>query len=368
MKQATRKIYVSYGKNYSDMVENLMKTADVASRIPRGAKVALKPNLVVAKKPDSGATTHTEILEGVIRYLRQNGIDDIKIIEGAWVGDSTARGFVTCGYDRLGAAYGVPLVDLKKDKTTDVTTPIGPIAVCNTALETDYLINLPVLKGHCQTVMTCALKNCKGCLPDREKRRFHTLGLVKPIAALASILRPPLTIVDSICGDLNFEEGGTPVQCDRIMLGFDPVEIDTYCCSLLGLSPDEVPYIRLAETFGAGSMAVTPQDIIVLNKPESAGNTGTRTEKLAGRLAAHVQQASACSACFANLVRALYRYREITGKSCTEQLFIGQEFKGRKKGGTGIGQCCSGAARYAAGCPPSADSILSMLLDKQPET
>ena len=32
--------------------------------------------------------------------------------------------------------------------------------------------------------MTCALKNCKGCLPDREKRRFHAEGLMEPIAAL----------------------------------------------------------------------------------------------------------------------------------------------------------------------------------------
>ena len=34
--------------------------------------------------------------------------------------------------------------------------------------------------------MTCALKNLKGCLPDREKRRFHALGLTKPIAALGA--------------------------------------------------------------------------------------------------------------------------------------------------------------------------------------
>ena len=58
--------------------------------------------------------------------------------------------------------------------------------------------------------MTCALKNCKGCLPDREKRRFHAEGLMRPIAALATALRPELTIVDSLCGDLDFEEGGNP--------------------------------------------------------------------------------------------------------------------------------------------------------------
>ena len=52
---------------------------------------------------------------------------------------------------------------------------------CRRALDTGFLISLPMLKGHCQTVMTCALKNCKGCLPDRGKRCFHTEGLMKPM-------------------------------------------------------------------------------------------------------------------------------------------------------------------------------------------
>ena len=60
--------------------------------------------------------------------------------------------------------------------------------------------------------MTCALKNLKGCLPDREKRNFHSDGLMKPIAALGAFLKPALVIVDSICGDLNFEEGEIPFK------------------------------------------------------------------------------------------------------------------------------------------------------------
>ena len=63
--------------------------------------------------------------------------------------------------------------DLKKDRTRRVKTAIGDIEVCERALDAGLLVDLPVLKGHGQTLMTCALKNLKGCLPDREKRRFH---------------------------------------------------------------------------------------------------------------------------------------------------------------------------------------------------
>ena len=204
------RIYEIFGTNAHAMTRALMESAGAACKIPSGASVALKPNLVVAASPETGATTHAGVLSGAIEYLRDHGFRDISIIEGSWVGDDTGRAFRAAGYEAVGKKYGVPLFDLKRDKTRRVDTPLRPMDICCRALDADYLINLPVLKGHCQTAMTCALKNCKGCLPDREKRRFHSEGLMRPIAALAAALRPELTIVDSLCGDLDFEEGATP--------------------------------------------------------------------------------------------------------------------------------------------------------------
>lgn len=204
------RIYEIFGTNAHAMTRALMESAGAACKIPSGASVALKPNLVVAASPETGATTHAGVLSGAIEYLRDHGFRDISIIEGSWVGDDTGRAFRAAGYEAVGKKYGVPLFDLKRDKTRRVDTPLRPMDICCRALDADYLINLPVLKGHCQTAMTCALKNCKGCLPDREKRRFHAEGLMRPIAALAAALRPELTIVDSLCGDLDFEEGATP--------------------------------------------------------------------------------------------------------------------------------------------------------------
>lgn len=220
------RIYEIFGTNAHAMTRALMESAGAACKIPSGASVALKPNLVVAASPETGATTHAGVLSGAIEYLRDHGFRDISIIEGSWVGDDTGRAFRAAGYEAVGKKYGVPLFDLKRDKTRRVDTPLRPMDICCRALDADYLINLPVLKGHCQTAMTCALKNCKGCLPDREKRRFHSEGLMRPIAALAAALRPELTIVDSLCGDLDFEEGGNPVPTGRMLLGEDPVQLD----------------------------------------------------------------------------------------------------------------------------------------------
>lgn len=357
------KIFEIYGNDAHQMTAALMEAAHVAEMIPNGSSIVLKPNLVVASPPEEGATTHAGVLSGCIEYLQRHGHTNISVIEGAWVGANTRRAFQAAGYDKVCSTYGVPCYDLKQDKTRTVHTAMRPMEICCRALDADFLIDLPVLKGHCQTAMTCALKNCKGCLPDREKRRFHAEGLHRPIAALAAYLRPQLTIVDSICGDLSFEEGGTPIYTNRMYLGTDPVQIDAYGCKLMGLSLDQVPYITMAEQMGAGSTAIHEEDIIQLNEPESSASYPAPSGTVAA-LTANVRQESACSACYASLVRALYNARR-TGIRITQPITIGQAFRGKQLEGIGIGACCAGAARPVRGCPPTAEAILAVLQAQQ---
>lgn len=351
------KIYNVYGTDSRAMTLALLEASDAISLVPSGANVALKPNLVVAGTPENGATTHAGILEGCIEYFRENGVRDISIIEGSWVGAETMRAMKAAGYDKVSKRYNVPFIDLKHGKTRTVDSQIGPLEVCELALNAGFLVNLPVLKGHCQTKMTCALKNLKGCLPDREKSRFHALGLTRPIAALGAVLKPGLIIVDSICGDLDFEEGGNPVHTNRMFCGTDPVMIDAYGAGLMGLDLSSVPYIQIAEKWGAGSTKFSPDDITDINSPENAGSYPSPSREVA-HLTRNVHEDSACSACYAALVRALHT----DAKGRGQEIYIGQGWRGKEipDDALGIGRCCSGAARNVKGCPPSARSIAEM--------
>jgi len=349
-------IYEIFGRDAHKMTKALLDYAHIADAVPAGADIALKPNLVVAADPDSGATTHPGVLSGCIEYFLDNGFTDISIIEGSWVGDETGRAMRRAGYDDVCREYDVPFYDLKHDETESVDTPFGPISICRRALYAGYLINLPVLKGHCQTVMTCALKNCKGCIPDKEKRRFHAAGLMKPIAALGCALKPDLNIVDSICGDLNFEEGGNPIQTDRMFMGTDPVQIDAYGCRLMGLDLRDVPYIGYAEQWGGGTTQVEEGDVVRLNEPTAAGAYPKPSGTVA-RLTRNVQADSACSACYAALVRALYTAGDPSGRP----IAIGQGWKGKPFAGFGVGRCCDCAEFQIKGCPPTAEAIAKVI-------
>ena len=338
------------------MTVRLLTASEAIRFVPSGGGIALKPNLVLSSRPENGAVTHPGVLSGCVEYFREHGAKDVCVIEGSWVGDDTSRAMRAAGYDKVCAKYDVPFYDLKKDKVRTVRTAIGDMKICVKALDAGLLVDLPVLKGHCQTRMTCALKNLKGCIPDVEKRRFHSLGLTKPIAALGAALRPGLTIVDSICGDLCFEEGGSPIETNRMFLGADPVQIDAYGRSLMGLSSADVPYVELAEEYGAGSAQWSETDLISLNEPSDAAGY-PRPSGTVARLTRNVRDKDACSACYASLVRALY----VSGRGGNRTIYIGQGWRGQPLDGLGIGACCRGATACVQGCPPTADAIAKAL-------
>ena len=350
-------IYTAYGGNHHDMVTQLLEAADVKSRVPRGGSVVIKPNLVVPKLPEHGATTHVSIVEALIVYLRgQCDTGSITIDEGAWLGAKTPAAFAVCGYNALAEKYGVALLDTKRERTRKISSHGYELDICEVFLRADYFINVPVLKGHCQTDMTCCLKNLKGCIPDSEKSRYHARGLHAPIAALAAALRPHLHIIDNICGDPTFEEGGNPLRTDRILLGFDPVLLDSHCAGLIGLDYREVDHLRLAEQWGVGRFVECNTGHVEFGGGERP-RTPPERSNIVRNLAGHINEDGACSACYAALIAALHKSRARP----PQPVKIGQGYRGKAVDGVGVGNCTGGCARHLPGCPPKAVDIAAFL-------
>ena len=352
-------IFINYG---TDLVKNTYETlesSDIRSYLKPGSVVSIKPNLVVPRPAGDGATTHPEIVEGIIVYLKDNGFNKVNIIESSWVGDSTKHAFRNCGYEDLSRKYGVPLIDLKNDSCTTLRHGEYKIAICDTALNADFLINVPVLKAHCQTRMTCCMKNLKGCVPDNEKRRFHSLGIHGPVAALNALLKTGYCVVDGICGDLSFEEGGSPVTANRIIAGRNPLLVDSYCAELIGYRPDEIEYLSYGLKLGIGGYYNENTEIVELNKQNKPmrnigrGRAGDGYQSL-------IDEDAACSACYSSLIYALHRVGR--KKRFNGKLHIGQGFKGKTSDGLGVGNCASGFTHCVRGCPPKAADIIDAFI------
>ena len=351
------RLYVAHGDDAGLMAHRLLETIHPEKGWDKSKSVGIKPNLVVAKDWHSGATTNPAVCEAVIAYLRDKGFTNICIIESAWVGASTRDAFLICGYDALAKKYGIPLVDVKKGAYVACESGGMKIDVSKRALEMDYLINLPLVKGHCQTKMTCALKNMKGLISDREKRRFHAKGLHQPIAYLGRIIRPALTIADGTFADPDFEEGGNPVRMDTMLAGADSVLIDAYAAGMLGYRTDEIAYIRIAAELGVGSMDLDDAEIVYLGGEGQAARH-TRMSRLQA-VKAHISACDACSACHGNLVSALMTLDETDGLDGLT-VCVGQGYK-KESGDVGCGNCTAGFAHCIRGCPPAAEAIAAEL-------
>lgn len=357
-------LYVIYGSKPLEMTKKILKEINMAGHLDPGMSIALKPNLVLASPSYEGATTSPQIAEGIIQYLLEHNLNNISIMEGSWVGDRTSRAFELCGYEALSRKYNVPLIDLQKDTSRDIAIGDMNLKICTKILDADYLINIPVLKAHCQTLFTCALKNLKGCIPNSEKRIYHSLGLHKPIAYLSRALKADLNIVDALNGDLTFEEGGNPVQMDRIIIGQDPVLTDSYCSSLIGYTKNDIPYLKMAEELGVGEADLNKARIIEYETEEKTRSFFTPSRR-AAKLTRIVDASEACSACYGPLIHALNRLEEkgLLHK-LKDRIVIGQGYKGKSHEGIGIGTCTSNSGSYIKGCPPSAVDIVDFLEDK----
>ena len=63
-----------YGTDYKEMTKLLLTEAELESRIPaKNARIGIKPNLVAPSEASWGATTHPEIVAGIIEYLQERG-------------------------------------------------------------------------------------------------------------------------------------------------------------------------------------------------------------------------------------------------------------------------------------------------------
>ncbi|MDO4960371.1 MAG: DUF362 domain-containing protein [Eubacteriales bacterium] len=397
-----------YGTDYEKITFKLLEAAELASDIrkkvsgKKDIRIGIKPNLVCPTPADFGATTHPEIVEGIITYLLYNGFEagSIVIIESSWVGDRTSEAFEYCGYNALSKKYGIALMDMQKEKAVVSSDCAGiGLNICRPALELDYLINVPVLKGHCQTKISCALKNMKGLIPNSEKRRFHRMGLHKPIAHLNIALKQDFIVIDHICGDPDFEEGGSPLIRNCVMAAKDPVLTDAFAAKLLGYEPYEIEYVKLAEKLGIGSADLSglslrtvegeiydgePADSSCTLENAGGGNAGEAAKTLraadpfAGvkapelrkivKTACAVDEIDSCSACFGMLVPALERLKDegkferLMLKLGGGSICIGQGYKG-KSGAVGIGNCTAGFDFCIKGCPPHGEDIYKGLKD-----
>jgi uncharacterized protein (DUF362 family) len=307
-----------------DSLREAVELCDGFEKLGRNDRVLIKPNNCFRHKimPPYGMVTTSKIIDGVVQLLLEYGCIDITIGEGAIINifdelqPYTKRGFKGTGIDKVAAKYGVRLVDFNQGSFREINLEGTQGRVSETALETDFLINIPVLKTHFQTKVSLGFKNLKGCLSPESKKRFHTSKRLDTLICLLNeVIKSSLVIIDGI---YMLEKGpetlaGTAYRKDLIIASPDILESDVVGATILGIDPAQVDYLnefarRHHRSFDISRIQIKGEDIDSL-KERLEWRFEPDTEllspaRITGLSAPHPGQ-TVCSACGATLALAL---------------------------------------------------------------
>lgn len=362
-------ITLIYGNQIEKMVPRLINETGALKGLRPSHRVVIKPNLLVSRRDWKGVNTETRVVEGVVEALKERGVSHITIGDGSGMGYSATKAFEICGYRDLEKRYGFRLVDLERDrfakKAVTIDGPFEELDIARTVLDCDFLINMPLMKAHNETLVTCSLKNLKGVMPRSMKTAFHGVDLSRAISQLNSALVPDLIIVDGIQGNLTSESSRDPVAMDRILLGSNPVAIDSVVADMLGYAPRAIRHIAYSADGGLGPCDLEKIKIRPLNRPSKEERYDPPIH-YSKRFPCRIIAEGACCTCMGNLIFAMERLKEQGLLSQSQTFLVGQGVRmppNDRGEAVAVGECA--VKQVDAGirinrCPPSAGIIYRM--------
>jgi uncharacterized protein (DUF362 family) len=242
----------------SDPAEGPRKALDMIGAgdiLDRYERVLIKPNYVNSSHPSTGVTTDPRVVRSIVEYLLDKGWsrEEFAVGEGGMANYNTMETFKAVGLADQLKGLDVKLIDLNAEPHVEVSIPGGKslksVKVAKPFLDYDCILSVPKLKVHVWSLSTLSMKNMMGgILP---KGIMHD-DLHQKIVDLNRAFGPELTVIDGIIGCQGHELACDPINSDVIIAGEDFVAADAVGSFLMGLCPDEIPYLQLAKKAGLG--------------------------------------------------------------------------------------------------------------------
>lgn len=225
--------------------------------VSRGDIVVVKPNIGWDRTPIHAANTNPGVVAAVVRLAYEAGAKKVVVTDASCNEPNRCfqrSGIWKAAYDMgaevvLPAAHRFRGMRLKGEVLDDwpVFTPL---------VNADKVINVPVAKHHNLAKYTGAMKNWYGALGGRRNRLHQNIDV--SIADLAHFIQPTLTVVDATRVLLrNGPQGGNVADAKdmfTVIATADQVAADAYGCRLIGRTAEEIPYLKMGQDRGLGTM------------------------------------------------------------------------------------------------------------------
>ncbi|MBT8398753.1 MAG: DUF362 domain-containing protein [Gemmatimonadetes bacterium] len=225
--------------------------------IQSGERVVVKPNVGWDRSPAQGANTNPELVSEMVRLCLDAGASRVTVTDVSC--NDPRRSFLRSGVREAAETAGAE-VKLPAEEDYGEIDLGGSVlrewTVLRHFVEADRFINMPVIKHHNLTLCTIGMKNLYGILGGRRNRLHQEIE--QSIVDLAAFVRPTLTVVDGT--RVLFRSGPQGGSLDdvrienTVLCSTDQVSADARGAEFLGLSPDRVGHIVLADRSGVGTL------------------------------------------------------------------------------------------------------------------
>lgn len=220
--------------------------------------VTIKPNIGWDRTPEQGANTNPVLLKTVARLCLDAGAKKVVVTDMPC--NEARRTFARSGISDALKEVGAEVILPEQRFFTRVDLGgeiLGTWPVLRQFLETDKLINMPVVKHHNLCLATIGMKNWYGVLGG-PRNRLHQM-IDTSITDLSSYFRPTLTVVDATRVMVrNGPVGGRLSDVEirnTVIASTDQVAADSYSCRFLKLVPENLGYLVDGEMRGLGRMS-----------------------------------------------------------------------------------------------------------------
>ncbi len=246
---------------YEKPLESVRRAVELCGgldHLPAGARVFIKPNIVFWTKavnfPKWGVITTSRVVEDVVTLLQERGVTDITIGEGMVTfkpkdHETPAHAFQSLGYQTLKERFGVKVINVFERPFEKVDLGDGVELAFNTDIvNSDFVVDLPVMKTHAQTVVSLGIKNLKGTIDVPSRKKCHSADPQRDlhfmVARLADAMPPMLTLIDGI---FTAERGpafdGRIHRSNLLVASPEVLSADLVGCRVLGIDPARVPHL-----------------------------------------------------------------------------------------------------------------------------
>lgn len=227
--------------------------------VKRGQTVVIKPNIGWDVIPDKAANTNPNLVSHIVKRCLEAGANEVFVLDHTC--DDWSKCYRSSGIEKAARDAGAKVVPAHSESYYQTVTIPGAKSLKTTKehetiLNADVFINVPILKHHSSTLMSCCMKNLMGNVWDRGY--WHRNNLHQCIADFATYRKPHLNVVDAYNVLKRNGPRGVSMQdvvnMKAMVLSSNIVAADAAAARFFGSEPSDILYIRYAHEMGLGNM------------------------------------------------------------------------------------------------------------------